>query len=90
MLTEQYDTRILYYSTYAVTLSVIFDYLHLTMKLGEEGEGGGGSEETFLALPPLLFFYFALAFLTEHLKLAAIITGLNLTEATFSKDQAPF
>ena len=89
MLTEQYDSRILYYSTYAVTLSVIFDYLHLTMKLGEEG-GGGGSEETFLALPPLLFFYFALAFLTEHLKLAAIITGLNLTEATFSKDQAPF
>ena len=90
MLTEQYDTRILYYSTYAVTLSVIFDYLHLTMNLGEEGAGGGGSEETFLALPPLLFFYFALAFLTEHLKLAAIITGLNLTEATFSKDQAPF
>ena len=40
MLTEQYDTRILYYSTYAVTLSVIFDYLHLTMKLGEKGGGG--------------------------------------------------
>ena len=88
MLTEQYDTRILYYSTYAVTFSVIFDYLHLTMKLGEEGEGG--REETFLALPPLLFFYFALAFLTERLDLAAIITGLNLTETTFSKDQAPF
>ena len=87
MLTEQYDTRFLYYSTYAVTFSVIFDYLHLTMKLGEKGGGGGGREETFLALPPLLFFYFALAFLTE---IITIITGLNLTETTFSKDRAPF
>ena len=52
--------------------------------------GEGGREETFLAGSPLLFFYFALAFLTERLELAAIITGLNLTETTFSKDQAPF
>ena len=50
----------------------------------------GGREETFPARPPLLFFYFALAFLTERLELADIITGLNLTETTFSKDQAPF
>ena len=50
----------------------------------------GGREETFLARPTLLFFYFALAFLTERLELADIITGLNLTETTFSKDLAPF
>ena len=58
------------------------------MKLGEEE--GGGREETFPARPPLLFYNFALAFLTERLELADIITGLNLTETTFSKDQAPF